>query len=90
LFESSAVPKPAYWRIVQNRPRYMVDWTPRVNGYSPGSPSRSSSAGFTSEATYTGSSGIPEEVWNRARRSAAFFTAFPYVPSSHFFLSVMW
>ena len=34
---SSAVAKPAYWRIVQNRLRYIVGWTPRVNGYSPGS-----------------------------------------------------
>ena len=34
----------------------MVGCTPRVNGYSPGRPSRSSSPGFTSAATYTGSS----------------------------------
>ena len=27
---------PAYWRIVQSRQRYIVAWTPRVNGYSPG------------------------------------------------------
>ena len=33
-----AVPKPAYWRIVQRRPRYIVGWTPRVNGNLPGSP----------------------------------------------------
>ena len=31
-FVSSAVPKPANWRIVQRRPRYIVGWTPRVNG----------------------------------------------------------
>ncbi len=36
---SSAVPNPAYWRMVQRRPRYMVGWTPRVKGYSPGKPS---------------------------------------------------
>ena len=36
---SSAVPKPAYWRMVQKRPRYMVGWMPRVNGNSPGHPS---------------------------------------------------
>ena len=29
---------PAYWRIVQRRWRYIVGYTPRVNGYSPGSP----------------------------------------------------
>ena len=33
---SSAVPKPANWRIVHNRPRYMLGYTPRVNGNSPG------------------------------------------------------
>ena len=33
---SSAVAMPAYWRIVQRRPRYIVGYTPRVNGGSPG------------------------------------------------------
>ena len=33
-----AVPKPAYCRIVQSRPRYIVGCTPRVNGNAPGSP----------------------------------------------------
>ena len=36
--DSVAVPKPAYWRMVQRRPRYIVGWTPRVYGYSPGMP----------------------------------------------------
>jgi hypothetical protein len=36
-FVSAAVPKPAYWRIVQRRPRYIVGWTPRVKGNRPGS-----------------------------------------------------
>ena len=36
LFDSSASPMPAYWRMVQSRPRYMVACTPRVKGYSPG------------------------------------------------------
>ena len=31
-FVSVAVPKPAYWRIVHSRPRYIVGCTPRVNG----------------------------------------------------------
>ena len=35
----AAVPNPAYWRIVQRRPRYIVGCTPRVNGKVPGSPS---------------------------------------------------
>jgi len=35
---SAAVAKPAYWRIVQNRERYMVACTPLVKGYSPGRP----------------------------------------------------
>ena len=30
------VPKPANWRMVHSRLRYMVAWTPRVNGYWPG------------------------------------------------------
>ena len=34
----AAVAKPAYCRIVQGRPRYMVGWMPRVNGNSPGKP----------------------------------------------------
>ncbi len=38
-FDSLALPKPAYWRMVQWRPRYMVGCTPRVKGYSPGNPS---------------------------------------------------
>ena len=36
-FVSSAEPKPAYWRIVHGRPRYIVGYGPRVNGNSPGS-----------------------------------------------------
>ncbi|MFM1824386.1 MAG: hypothetical protein RI967_2652 [Planctomycetota bacterium] len=32
-FVSSAEPKPANWRMVQRRERYIVLWTPRVNGY---------------------------------------------------------
>ena len=31
-----AVPKPANWRMVHRRLRYMVAWTPRVKGYWPG------------------------------------------------------
>ena len=37
---SSAEPKPANWRMVQRRLRYMVLCTPRVNGNLPGSPMR--------------------------------------------------
>src|SRR5438093_1258825 len=40
-FVSFAVPKPAYWRIVQSRPRYIVGWMPRAKGGSPGNPMRS-------------------------------------------------
>jgi len=36
-FVSSASPNPAYWRMVQCLPRYMVEYTPRVNGYCPAS-----------------------------------------------------
>ena len=43
---ASADPKPAYWRMVQSRPRCMVGWIPRVNGGTPGRPrSRSASKG---------------------------------------------
>ena len=31
-FVSRALAKPAYWRMVQNRPRYMVGRIPRVKG----------------------------------------------------------
>ena len=32
LFVSSPVPKPAIWRIVHVRERYIVGYGPRVNG----------------------------------------------------------
>ena len=35
-FVDSAVPNPAYWRIVHSRPRYIVGYTPRVYGGWPG------------------------------------------------------
>ena len=35
VFVSAAVPKPAYCRMVQSRPRYMLAWTPRVYGKLP-------------------------------------------------------
>ena len=35
--DSSAVEKPAYWRMVHGRPAYMVARGPRVNGARPGS-----------------------------------------------------
>ena len=38
-FVVSAEPKPAYWRIVHNLPRYIVGYTPRVYGGVPGRPS---------------------------------------------------
>src|SRR2546426_2722560 len=43
-FVSFAVPNPAYCRIVQRRPRYIVARTPRVNGGSPGNPIRARNA----------------------------------------------
>ena len=39
---SAGVPNPTCTRRVHSRPRYMSGYTPRVNGYSPGSPSCSS------------------------------------------------
>jgi len=38
LIRLLGVANPAYWRMVQKRPRYMVGWTPLVNGSSPGNP----------------------------------------------------
>ena len=40
----------------------MRSWMPRVNGYSPGSPRRSSRPDATSSASYSGSISIPESV----------------------------
>ena len=57
-FVSRGVPKPAYWRIVQSLPRYMLRWMPRVNGYSPGG----GGASFTSSGPYTGWMAIPLRV----------------------------
>ena len=67
---SSAVPKPANWRIVHNRPRYMLGYTPRVNGYSPGSPIRVARSG-RSASVYSARTGSPDSVVNDARRSGA-------------------
>ena len=38
MLVSSAVPKPAYWRIVQSRSVYIVGYGPRLNGNRPGAP----------------------------------------------------
>src|SRR2546425_5511889 len=58
-FVSFAVPKPAYWRIVHRRPRYIVARIPRVKGRSPGKPSFArysrASDGFVSATTASGS-----------------------------------
>ncbi len=51
---SSAVPKPANWRMVQSLDRYIEAYGPRVYGNSPG---RSASAG-----PYTASSSMPDIV----------------------------
>src|SRR6266581_2496004 len=60
-FVSFAVPKPAYWRIVQSRPRYIVGWIPRVNGESPGNPrpSRYASAFGSRAATTSKATPLP-------------------------------
>jgi len=47
---SWAVPKPAIWRIVQVRPRYIVGYGPRVYGKRPGSPMSSSGVSARSSA----------------------------------------
>ncbi len=74
--------KPAYWRIVQNRDRYIVAWTPRVNGYSPGSPrSVAGSRPATLAGVYTSATGISDVVANSSRRSREAATALARVVS---------
>ena len=68
---SSAVPKPANWRIVHSRPRYIDGYTPRVYGNSPGSPIASSRSAGRSRSVYSGLIGSPEIVENGASRSGA-------------------
>src|SRR5213080_3898792 len=63
-FVSSAEAKPAYWRIVHGRRRYMSRYGPRVNGAVPGGSSRSGA----SPGVYTGLTSIPDSV---SRRSTA-------------------
>ncbi len=50
LFVSSPVPKPAIWRIVQGRLRYMVGYGPRVKGNRPGKPTSSTGVSSRSSA----------------------------------------
>ncbi len=66
---SAAVPNPANWRIVHSRPRYIEPYTPRVNGYSPGSPIAASGSGGRSRSVYSGLIGSPDIVENGASRS---------------------
>src|SRR5918996_3911139 len=52
--------------MVHLRPRYMSGWIPRVKGYSPGSPRRSSRFGSTSESWYACFTSMPESVKRRS------------------------
>ena len=61
------MPKPANWRIVHSRPRYMLGYTPRVNGNSPGRPIASGAG--TSASVYSGWIGSPDSVVNEVGRS---------------------
>ncbi len=58
------MPKPANWRIVHSRPRYIDGYTPRVNGNAPGRPSSASSSTGTVAEVYNGSTSRPEIVEN--------------------------
>src|SRR3954466_1892315 len=69
LLVSSEVPKPANWRIVHRRPRYMLGYTPRVNGYWPGRPIWSASG--RSRSVYRGAMGSPGGVVEGGGRGAA-------------------
>src|SRR5213593_2057227 len=69
--------------MVQSLPRYIVGWTPRVNGGSPGNPSLSvGSQPFKSSAEYNRSIGRWETVVNSFFRSGFFATAGRRVVSS--------
>ena len=63
------MPKPANCRIVHSRPRYMLGYTPRVNGNSPGSPIDASGSGGRSASVYSARIGSPESVVNGTSRS---------------------
>src|SRR3990172_12525848 len=69
-FVSSAPPNPLNIRIVHGRPRYIVGWMPRVNGYSPGAPRSfpGSNAGM-SRGVYSRWTGMNEVVVNSFFRS---------------------
>src|SRR2546427_9091927 len=70
LFVSSALPYPANIRIVHRRPRYIVGWIPRVNGYCPGRPTCvSGSTPARSSGVYSRSIGMNEVVANSFFRS---------------------
>src|SRR6516162_6210596 len=66
-----ALPNPENCRIVQARPRYPAGYRPRVNGYSPGQPTRSK-PGTTAPGggPYTGSTSRPDRVVKSASRIA--------------------
>src|SRR6478736_1413614 len=66
---SSAVPNPANCRIVHNRPRYMLGYTPRVNGNSPGNPILASTSPGRSASVYNARIGSPDSVVNETSRS---------------------
>ena len=60
---SAALPKPVYWRIVNGCLRYISGWMPRVNGYSPGSPSIARPPlASTSAAVYSGLISMPDSL----------------------------
>ena len=56
-FVSSAVPKPANWRIVHSRDRYIEAYGPRVYGYWPGSSALSQSVPAPSTPSESASGG---------------------------------
>src|SRR3972149_2465738 len=86
LFVSSAPPNPLNIRIVHGRPRYIVGWMPRVNGYSPGAPRSfpGSNAG-TSRGVYSRWTGINEVVVNSFFRSGTLSRERLSAPFSHAF-----
>jgi multidrug efflux pump subunit AcrA (membrane-fusion protein) len=58
----AAEPKPAYWRMVHSRERYMAGWMPRVYGGSPAGGVRRARSRGRSAAEYATATGRSDGV----------------------------
>ena len=88
LLVSSGVPKPANWRIVQSRPRYIVGCDAAGEGVLPGQAQMlAAPRALRSAAVSRSGMGTPESVVNCARRSGAFESVCATCPARHAFSS---